>query len=345
MMRKVGDVLISSGLASLGFVFINSDDCWQVDRHENGTIIADPVRFPYGIAATARYIQGLGLKFGLYTAAREYTCQDRPGSWRFEDTDIDTYCRWGIDYVKTDGCFGRGNAADNTTWIHFRAGIDRCVANGGRPMVLSVESCSDPTGCGVWLPKLANLWRTTGDIQATFASVLSNLDQNNKMAGVQRVGAWNDADLLQVGNAGLSPAEARSHFAAWAIIASPLLLSNDLASGLDADTLAILSAPEVIAVSQDPLGVQGVRVSPAAPAGGECWARPLADGGVAALLLNRGLAAASVSCSWAELGLRQPSASAAVRDLEARKDLGSFTGGFTASALAGHASMLVKVTQ
>ena len=200
--------------------------------------------------------------------------------------------------MKTDGCSGRGNAASNVTWIHFREGIDRCVAKGGHPMVLSVESCSDPRGCGVWLPKLANVWRTTGDIQATFASVLSNLDANNKMASIARPGAWNDADsesgehmllgttlahelrgqeehtgrrkqrnlphfhtvlqlqaclpslspfrsVLQVGNAGLSVTEAKAHFAAWALIASPLLIGTDISNGVDAVTLDILSAPEV----------------------------------------------------------------------------------------------------
>ena len=85
-----------------GYAYVNMDDCWQVDREPNGTIIPDPVRFPYGVAETAQYVQSQGLKFGLYTAQREFTCQQRPGSWRFEDIDIDTYCRWGIDYVKTD---------------------------------------------------------------------------------------------------------------------------------------------------------------------------------------------------------------------------------------------------
>ena len=151
--------------------------------------------------------------------------------------------------------------------------------------------------------------------------------------------------MLQVGDAGLSPDEAQSHFAAWAVVAAPLLISNDLVSGLDAATLAILSAPEVIAVDQDALGVQGVRVSAHAPQGAECWARPLADGSVAALLLNRGAAPGDVECTWAQLGLKSPAGAAAVRDLWARKDLGSFTAGFTAKALAPHASMLVKVAQ
>jgi Alpha galactosidase A len=179
-MRKTADALISTGLAALGYKYVNMDDCWQVDRHENGTIIPDPTKFPDGIKATADYVHSLGLYFGLYTAQREFTCQERPGSWRFESIDIDTYCAAGIDYVKTDACGGRGWPQDNTTWILFRTGITKCVASGGRDMVLSVESCSDAS-CGAWIPKLANLWRTTGDIQATFASVLSNLDNNNKM--------------------------------------------------------------------------------------------------------------------------------------------------------------------
>jgi alpha-galactosidase len=296
------------------------------------------------MGSVAAYVRSRGLRFGLYTAQREFTCQQRPGSWRFEDIDIDTYCALGIEYVKTDACSGRGNPVGNDTWVHFRAGIERCVAGGGAPIVLSVESCGDAS-CGAWIGGLANLWRTTGDIQATFASVLSNLDNNDRMAAFAGPGHWNDPDMLQVGDAGLSLDEARSHFAAWAVVAAPLLISNDLVSGIDNETLAILSAPEVIAVDQDALGVQGVRVSPAAPLGAECWARPLADGSVAALLLNRGAAAADVTCSWAEIGLKNPSGAASVRDLWLRSDLGSFTGGFTATALRSHASMLIKVAQ
>ena len=295
------------------------------------------------MSSVAAYVRGLGLKFGLYTAQREFTCQQRPGSWRFEDIDIDTYCRWGVEYVKTDGCGGRGWDADNVTWIHFRAGIERCVAAGGKPIVLSVESCGNAQ-CGAWIGGLANLWRTTGDIQATWASVMSNLDNNNKMAPFAGPGHWCDPDMLQVGDAGLSPDEARSHFSAWAVIAAPLLISADVVSGLDAATLAILSAPEVIGIDQDPLGVQGVRVSVAAPQGAECWARPLADGSVAALLLNRASTAGPVTCTWAELGLKVPTGSARVRDLWARKDLGTFTAAFTTPMLATHASMLVRVT-
>ena len=165
-----------------------------MDRYPNGTILADPVRFPLGVEALAQYVHSQGMLFGLYTAQREFTCQNRPGSWRFEAIDIDTYCRWGIDYVKTDACGGRGWPRDNTTWIDFRQGITRCSAGGGRPIVLSVESCNDPSpgGCSAWIGSLANLWRTTGDIQGTFESVLGNLDSNNDMAAFAGPGRWNE---------------------------------------------------------------------------------------------------------------------------------------------------------
>ena len=150
--------------------------------------------------------------------------------------------------------------------------------------------------------------------------------------------------MLQIGNAGLNQEEARTHFFAWAVAAAPLLMATDL-SGLDAGSLALLGAPEVVAVDQDPLGVQGVRVSPAAPSGCECWARPLADGGVAALLVNRGGAPADASCSFEELGLRQPAAPAAARDLWLRRGLGNFSGSITAQQLPPHGSLLVKLVQ
>lgn len=157
------------------------------------------------------------------------------------------------------------------------------------------------------------------------------------------IGVHADPDMLQVGNAGLSYDEQKSHFGAWCVVAAPLLIGTDLVSGIDNATLAILTAPEVIAVNQDALGVQGIRVSSSDPNGPECWAKPLADGSVAALLLNRGSSNASVTCTFTEVGLKNPGASASVRDLWARADLGTFTTQFSAT-LATHASMLVKIT-
>lgn len=155
--------------------------------------------------ALAGYIHSKGLKFGVYSARNEFTCQRRPGSWEHEAIDVQSYCEWGVDYLKLDGCGGRGYSEANTSWIKFRAAIDSCSKTRGFPMVLSVESCDDPSGCGTWIGKLANLWRTCGDIQATFASVMRNVAENTKMAmwagptgGPLDGGHWNDADMLCV---------------------------------------------------------------------------------------------------------------------------------------------------
>eukprot|EP00911_Craspedida_sp_UC1_P000147 UC1_evm1s118 len=199
-MRAFADALVDLGLADAGFEYVNSDDCWQVQRSPNGTINADPTRFPGGIRALTDYVHSKGLKFGLYTAAHQYTCQKRPGSYQHELLDAQTYCDWGIDYLKVDGCMGDHYPLANTSWINFRRGLDACAARGGPKIVLSVESCDDPNGCGSWIGKLANTWRTGGDIQATFGSVLNNLEAVNKMASRQGPtggplggGRWNDA--------------------------------------------------------------------------------------------------------------------------------------------------------
>lgn len=230
----------------------------------------------------------------------------------------------------------------NTSWILFRQGLDACYAGGGRGMVLSVEYCSDPNGCGQWITKLTNLWRTTGDIQATWASMTSNLDSQNDMAAIAGPGHVNDPDMLQVGNAGMSYEEQKTHFSAWAVVAAPLLIGTDLVSGIDNETMSILSAPEVIAVDQDPLVVQGQRVSPANATGVECWAKPLQDGSVAALLMNRGLATDTPVCTWQQLGFAANTV-AAVRDLWARASLGTATGSYSAS-VPSHGVQLVKIT-
>ncbi len=150
--------------------------------------------------------------------------------------------------------------------------------------------------------------------------------------------------MLQIGSPALTFDEQKAHFSAWCVIASPLLIGFDLRQA-DAATLSLLAAPEVLAVSQDSLGVQGVRVSPANATGTECWARPLADGSVAALLLNRGDAPSSATCTFQQLGLKQPNGAADVRDLWARADLGSFKGSYSAAGLAPHSAALVKVSQ
>ncbi len=302
-----------------------------MQRSRNGTINYDPTRFPGGLKSLADYIHMKGLKFGVYTAQREFTCQRRPGSWLHEAIDVEKYCEWGVDYLKVDQCAGNGYSQLNSSWIKFRAAIDKCAKKRGYPIVLSVESC-DNDSCGQWIGKLANLWRTCGDIQAYFGSVMSNVASNTKMAsyagshgGPLGGGHWNDADMLQVGNIGLSTTEQKTHYALWVLMASPLLIGTDV-SELTNDSLSILGNMEVNAINQDPLGEQGIPVDvdlknesqvKIAP----CWRKHLADGQLAVILLNTKNETSKVECSIKRLGWHGGS-EIIVRDIWEHQDLG-----------------------
>lgn len=188
---------------------------------------------------------------------------------------------------------------------------------------------------------------------------MQNLDDNNKMASVQYKGHYNDPDMLQVGNSGLNPIEQLAHFSLWCLITGPLrspfnsnpnldwitgplLISTDLGSLSDA-ALQILKAPELIAISQDSLYQQGVRVSAAAPQGMEVWAKPLSgDLGVAVILLNRSEKAADIAVDFRTVGVTSPRA--AVRDLWLRKDLGEFEESFTGRGVPSHGTLTVRIS-
>jgi len=241
----------------------------------------------------------------------------------------------------------------NTSWLAIRKGISACTGAGGRPIILSVEYCSagQKDGCSQWVSGVADLWRTTGDVQANWASMMSNLEENNANAGAARSGKYNDPDMLTLGLAGVSLVEAQSQFSAFAVACAPMLLSLDLTNptALSPELLSIISNPEVIAVGQDEGRVQGVRVSPMGDT--ECWARPLAAvggegglGAVAVLLLNKGdVPASTIQCSWAELGIPEGK-NAAVRDLLAHIPLQNATGVISLANFTPHSSRLLKIT-
>eukprot|EP00656_Telonema_subtile_P039805 TRINITY_DN44889_c0_g2_i1.p1 TRINITY_DN44889_c0_g2~~TRINITY_DN44889_c0_g2_i1.p1 ORF type:complete len:327 (+),score=91.75 TRINITY_DN44889_c0_g2_i1:704-1684(+) len=255
VLKAVMDAMASNGMKEAGYEYVNIDDCWQVDRAADGSITPDPVRFPSGIKALADYAHSKGLKFGVYTAQGSRTCQDRPGAYQHEEQDAATYCEWGLDYLKIDACGGSKWPASNTSWIKFKQGFSKCFDHTGRYTVQSVEHCSDPAGCGQWIAGVANLWRTTGDVQATWASVMSNIHAQNDMAGVARPGAFNDPDMLQVGNVGLTVTEQYAHMSLWSVAGAPLLAGTDLIHA-SATTLAILTNKEVNGINQD-LGLAG----------------------------------------------------------------------------------------
>jgi len=343
--KAIADAMVTNGMKEAGYEYINIDDCWQVQRFSNGTIQPDPARFPSGMRALADYVHSRGLRFGLYTAQGSRTCQGRPGSFLHEEIDAATYCDWGVDYLKVDNCGGSSWPQLNTSWTKFRNAFDSCEKKTGRPIVLSVEYCRSVSGCGEWITRTANVWRTTGDIQATWSSVMYNIHRQDHMYPVARPGHFNDPDMLQIGNVGLTTPEQYSHMALWCIVSAPLLAGNDLIHATNT-TMAILSNREAIAVNQDHgwnSVVQGHRVRNSTKS--ETWVKRLADGTWAVVLLNLSDDdfPLKLKLQWEDLGL-EDSSHAIVRDIWAGKDIGIFSQHFTSEWLLQHESAFLRVS-
>jgi alpha-galactosidase len=324
-----------------GYRYVVIDDCWQVSRDATGRIVADPVRFPSGMKALADSVHSKGLRFGLYSDAGTGTCQKRPGSKGYEELDARTYAAWGVDYLKYDWCNTEGQ---DTRDAYTR--MSRALRAAGRPIVFSICEWGN-TKPWLWAQGIGQLWRSTGDIQDCWdcgrswggMGVVHIVDQQAELYPFAGPGHWNDPDMLEVGNGGLTPAESRAHFSLWALFAAPLMAGNDLRS-MSPETLAILTNREVIAVDQDPLGIQGRRVRDEGVK--EVWMKPLADGSRAVILFNRGTEAGDIEVAWEEIGLF-PGGAALVRDLWKKQDLGTLKGRFEAT-VEPHGVVMVRIT-
>ena len=300
VVREIADAMVENGMADAGYAYIVIDDCWQIDRYPNGILIADPIRFPSGIKALVDYVHSKGLKFGIYSDAGKKTCQERPGSLNYEAIDAATFQEWGVDYIKYDWCHHGFKKAKNTYPI---MGNELYQLN--QDIVYSV--CNWGWGNPwEWAPEFSHLWRTTWDIEACFdcrgnlirKNVLEIIDLNAPLAQYAGPGAWNDPDMLEVGNGDLSFDENVAHFSMWCMMAAPLIAGNDLRT-MDETTLSILSNKEMIAIDQDPLGIQGFRIyeNPFF----EIWLKPLQDGSKAVCFFNRGTNNVEYKINWKEL--------------------------------------------
>jgi alpha-galactosidase len=347
LIRGMADALVKSGMKDSGYQYVVIDDCWQVSRDTAGNIVADAQRFPHGIKAVADYVHSLGLKFGIYSDAGTKTCQGRPGGLGHEYQDALMYASWGVDYLKYDWCNTLDGQNAKSSYANIRAALDAT----GRPIVLSICEWGKNQPW-LWGEEVGgNLWRSTGDIQDRWGGqkkwedgsccsngVLAIIDQEVGLQSYAGPGHWNDPDMLEVGNGGMTTTEYRSHFSLWAILAAPLIAGNDLRN-MTGDTHDILTNKEVIAVDQDPMGREGRRVAKDGDL--EIWAKQLQDGGRAVVLLNRGSSSHDISVTWEELGY-PGHLSAAVRDLWAHKDLGKFSAKFSAP-VESHGVVMVTV--
>ena len=332
LIRELPDAVVSSGMQAAGYQYVNIDDCWQVSRDAQGTIVADPQRFSSGMKALADYIHTKGLKLGLYTDAGTGTCEKRPGSLNHEVQDAKTYASWGIDYVKIDWCNSEGLDPE----VQY-AKLRDALAQSGRPIVFSICNWGVKAPWR-WGPKTGNLWRTTGDISDSYDSMsLIGFGQNGLeiFAGP---GHWNDPDMLEVGNGHMNRDEYRTHMALWALLAAPLLAGNDLRN-MSAETKELLTNSDVIAVDQDSKGVQGHRVWQEGPL--EIWAKPLADGSQAVGLFNRSESAIQMTLDFKGIGAP---AAAKLRDLLDHKDLATAQNSY-ATEVPKHGVVLLKVSK
>jgi alpha-galactosidase len=210
LIRETADALVASGMKDAGYQYVVVDDCWQVDRDASGRIVADPERFPSGMKALADYVHSKGLKFGLYSDAGTKTCAGRPGSKGHEEEDARTYAEWGVDYLKYDWCHTEGQDARDSY-----ARMSRALRATGRPIVFSICEWGT-TRPWLWAPGIGHLWRATGDIQDCWdcgrswggMGVTHIIDLVADLHPYAGPGRWNDADMLEVGNGGLTPSRA-----------------------------------------------------------------------------------------------------------------------------------------
>jgi alpha-galactosidase len=290
------DAMVAKGLKELGYQYVNIDDCWALpERGPDGNVVPDPKRFPHGMKALADYVHQNGLKFGIYTSAGTKTCDPNgfPGSLDHEVTDANQFAAWGVDFVKYDNCNNHSVDAEH----RYRTMRDALKATG-RPILLSLCDWGQNKPWQ-WAADVGHMWRTGSDIADSWASVLENLGQTLPLAQFAGPGHWNDPDLLQMGNGGMTDAQYRSQFSLWSIMAAPLIVGSDLRNA-SPETLAIITNADVIAVDQDPLGQAGHEVK--STDGLHVIVKPLEGGDQAVALFNENATDAQIDANLGEMG-------------------------------------------
>jgi len=335
LIKEMVDAMVASGMKDAGYQYVVIDDCWAVSRDGEGNIVPDPQRFPSGMKTLADYIHSKGLKYGLYSDAGTETCAGRPGSRGYEFQDARQYAAWGVDYVKYDWCSHGTQEVKSSYWIMHDA-----LKASGRPIVFSLCEWGEEAPW-TWAADIGNLWRTTGDITDCWSctgryarGVLEILDAETDLWQYAGPGHWNDPDMLEVGNPGLTVEESRAHFSLWCMLAAPLMAGNDLRN-MPAEIHEILTNKEVIAVDQDLLGHQAAKYRDYGDL--QIWGKDLRDRSTAYAVLNRSDKPREVS---EYIGPAKE-----VRDLWKHADIALADGGYFRGTVAPHSLVMLKVTR
>jgi alpha-galactosidase len=334
--RGMADAMATNGMKDVGYTYINIDDTWEGSRDAQGNITTNK-KFP-DMKALADYVHSKGLKIGIYSSPGPNTCAGYEGSYGHEEQDARTYAGWGIDYLKYDWCGARNLYTDDEMQPLYQKMGD-ALLKSGRPMLFSLCQYGR-ADVWKWGPDAGgNAWRTTGDIRDTWDSMTKIGFEQSDLAPYASPGHWNDPDMLEIGNGGMTDEEYKTHMSLWSILAAPLLAGNDLRS-MSPTILGILTNREVIAVDQDKEGKQGHRVSKSGDQ--EVWVKPLYGGAHAVALFNRGAEAVQVTVKWASVGL--PSAPRSARDLWAHSDV-KLDGPEYSATVRAHGVVLLRVAE
>jgi alpha-galactosidase len=330
VVRAQADAMVRSGMKAAGYTYVLIDDCWEGQRDAEGYIHPN-AKFP-NMKALADYVHARGLKIGIYSSPGPKTCGGYEGSYGHEERDAQTYAAWGIDYLKYDLCSYDGMGDQIVAYGKMGDALKKT----GRPIVYALCQYGMERGWR-WAASVGgNLWRTDDDIRDNYYTMAQFGFGQNGLEKYAGPGHWNDPDMLEVGNGGMTEDEYRTQMSLWCLLAAPLIAGNDL-TRMPPATLAMLTNPDVIAVDQDPLGAQGRRVSQEGDL--EVWMKPLADGSKAVGLFNRGWGAMPVTVDFRSIGLGD---SAAVRDLWSRTDLATFKQEYTAT-VPPHGVVMINV--
>ncbi|MGC1784935.1 MAG: glycoside hydrolase family 27 protein [Acidobacteriaceae bacterium] len=345
LVRAQADAMVSSGMRDAGYVYVNIDGGWEGYRDAAGVLHPNK-NFP-DMKALGDYIHSKGLKFGLYTGPGPQTCAGAVASYGHEAQDATMFASWGVDYLKYDLCSFRkimrqqsGSNLQKSDAIMQAAyeKMHRDLVATGRPIVFGM--CQYGWGkVWEWGPEVGgNLWRTSGDISDNYGRMTSIGFREAGLARYAGPGHWNDPDILEVGNGGMTPDEQRTHFSLWAILAAPLIAGNDLTK-MSPETKSILLNKEVIGIDQDSLGRQGDRVYATGPL--EVWTKPLQGGAMAVALFNRTSEPGSMTLNLAKIGWHGP---AKARDLWMHRDLGVVNTNYTA-IVPTHGVVLLRLSR
>lgn len=358
--ESVADFLISSGLAKAGYDYVWLDGGWQASppRNAQGELTANPTEFPDGIPALVNWLHARGLKAGIYTDAGVYDSADCGlASGGHYQQDADQFAAWKVDAIKVD--FLCGIAEDENPATSF-AEFSAAVAKSGRKMLLNLcnplaadwgepnPASYDASNNYSFGPTIADSWRTDTDIAwgsptaGEFVNVLRNMDDNEAHPEAEGPGHYNDPDYLvpmrplATGGYEMNETQSTSQFVMWAEMASPLVLGSDPRT-LPQSMIDTLENPEILAVDQDPLDIQGVAIDSGAD--GTVYSKVLTgDGRRSVVLLNRSDSPQTMTVTFADAGL---GGRVSVRDLEARRGLGTFTGSYTTTVQADGTAMLL----